>query len=278
MPHVPRAVRVRRSMLSKLIERNHPLTCNTARPVRSRGQICIPTGRSAGCGHGIGRKSRSNAGISPDVFNGREMSPRRISAQTPPAVDAGLRRLWASLGASIREARRERRWSVVDLAARAGISAGLVYRIEAGLPASSGAAVRLCVALGLRLEFAVADGRGGRSSEVLHVVRLRTETFRALCPESPAAFAGWWAGSPPTAGTSSAFILFDPLRAAASAPTSASRPRPWRARDSGATQMRSAASRRRDNISRSPDERRRPNRWTSGSPSSPRTTSSAPSR
>jgi hypothetical protein len=42
--------------------------------------------------------------------------------------------------------------------------------------------------------------------------------------------------------------------------------------------MRSAASRRRDNISRSPDERRRPNRWTSGSPSSPRTTSSAPSR
>ena len=35
------------------------------------------------------------------------------------------------------------------------------------------------------------------SSEVLHALRLRTNSFRALCPESPEAFDDWWAGRPP---------------------------------------------------------------------------------
>ena len=49
------------------------------------------------------------------------------------------------------------------------------------------------------------------SSEVLHSVRLRLATFRALCPSPTDAFTAWWGGTPPTAGTSSTFILFDPL-------------------------------------------------------------------
>jgi transcriptional regulator with XRE-family HTH domain len=48
------------------------------------------------------------------------------------------------------------------------------------------------------------------SAEVLHVLRLRTSTLRALCPNSAEAFAGWWSGRPPTAGTTSSLVLLDP--------------------------------------------------------------------
>jgi hypothetical protein len=49
------------------------------------------------------------------------------------------------------------------------------------------------------------------SSEVLRVVRLRTETFRALCPDPPTAFDQWWAGTPPAAGTASVLVIVDPF-------------------------------------------------------------------
>lgn len=49
------------------------------------------------------------------------------------------------------------------------------------------------------------------SAEVLHVLRLRTESFRAICPDEPANFSQWWAGSPPSAGRSSTLIVIDPL-------------------------------------------------------------------
>lgn len=49
------------------------------------------------------------------------------------------------------------------------------------------------------------------SSEVLHVLRLRTETFRALCPDGLRAVEGWWSGKPPESGTSSVLIVLDPL-------------------------------------------------------------------
>jgi transcriptional regulator with XRE-family HTH domain len=49
------------------------------------------------------------------------------------------------------------------------------------------------------------------SAEVLHTLRLRTESFRAACPESPKAFLGWWAGVLPTLrGATSSFLLLDP--------------------------------------------------------------------
>lgn len=49
------------------------------------------------------------------------------------------------------------------------------------------------------------------SAEVLHTLRLRTATFRSVCPDSSAGFAAWWAGDEPPAGTSSALVVFDPL-------------------------------------------------------------------
>lgn len=50
------------------------------------------------------------------------------------------------------------------------------------------------------------------SSEVLHSLRLRTETFRSACPDGPDRFAAWWAGSaPPAPGTRASLVVFDPL-------------------------------------------------------------------
>jgi transcriptional regulator with XRE-family HTH domain len=48
------------------------------------------------------------------------------------------------------------------------------------------------------------------SAEVLHTLRLRTASFEAVCPDTPDSFAGWWMGTPPTAGASSSLVVFDP--------------------------------------------------------------------
>lgn len=49
------------------------------------------------------------------------------------------------------------------------------------------------------------------SAEVLHTLRLRTESFRAACPDPPETFLQWWAGAAPTAGaTTSSLLVFDP--------------------------------------------------------------------
>jgi transcriptional regulator with XRE-family HTH domain len=49
------------------------------------------------------------------------------------------------------------------------------------------------------------------SSEVVHVVRRRVETFRSLCPDSPDAFDEWWRGEPPLRGNRSIMVVIDPL-------------------------------------------------------------------
>jgi transcriptional regulator with XRE-family HTH domain len=49
------------------------------------------------------------------------------------------------------------------------------------------------------------------SAEVLHTLRLRPESFRALSPDPVNAFAEWWAGLPPTTGVTAAIVLFDPM-------------------------------------------------------------------
>jgi hypothetical protein len=48
------------------------------------------------------------------------------------------------------------------------------------------------------------------SSEVLHVLRLRTATFRALCPDSPDAFQAWWLGRESDGGVASSLVILDP--------------------------------------------------------------------
>jgi hypothetical protein len=48
------------------------------------------------------------------------------------------------------------------------------------------------------------------SAEVLHTLRLRTQSFAAVCPDNSEAFANWWVGSPPSVGVTSTFIALDP--------------------------------------------------------------------
>lgn len=49
------------------------------------------------------------------------------------------------------------------------------------------------------------------SSEVMHVLRLRTESFRAICADPGNAFSAWWAGQPPSEGSTSTLVLLDPF-------------------------------------------------------------------
>lgn len=57
------------------------------------------------------------------------------------------------------------------------------------------------------------------STEILHVLRLRRQTFRALCPDGSEAFAAWWSGAEQPRGTRRTLVLFDPA--------ASSRQRPW---------------------------------------------------
>ncbi len=230
---------------------------------------------------------------------------------------AHLGRLWAGVGQRVRDARLARKWTLVELARRAGVSRTIAYSVESGVPTSLEALARLSAALGLRLELALLDPRrrsdarrelsvdsvhsamgefearqlrqhgysmgldepyqhyqfAGRadlvawdvsarallhienrtrfpdfqqmagafnakraylaaaladrldvfgwrsethvivalwSSEVLHALRLRAESFRTLCPDPPAAFDGWWNGLPPAIGTTSTLVVLDP--------------------------------------------------------------------
>lgn len=49
------------------------------------------------------------------------------------------------------------------------------------------------------------------SAEVLHSLRLREQTFRALCPDPAEGFATWWRGDLPTRGSRSELVVLDPL-------------------------------------------------------------------
>ena len=48
------------------------------------------------------------------------------------------------------------------------------------------------------------------SSEVMHSVRLRSATFRALCPDGADRVTAWLSGRPPAAVRSSSLVLLDP--------------------------------------------------------------------
>jgi DNA-binding XRE family transcriptional regulator len=246
------------------------------------------------------------------------MSPRRIAPSPNPGAGAELRRASVDFGAAVRQARAAKGWSVAELARRAGLSRDLVYRIEAGQPASSDAYARVAVALGRRLGMELVDPRRRRgtgrdlerdlvhsamgefearhlrglgltvgidepyqhfqfagradvvawdterrallhienrtrfpdfqemagafnakraylgqalaervgigswrsethviaalwSSEVLHALRLRTESFRSVCPDATTPFDRWWSGNLPAGGRTSTLVVLDPL-------------------------------------------------------------------
>ena len=49
------------------------------------------------------------------------------------------------------------------------------------------------------------------SAEVMHTVRMRSASFRAMCPDPLAPFRAWWDGLPVAAGVHSTFVLLDPV-------------------------------------------------------------------
>ena len=223
----------------------------------------------------------------------------------------------ATAGDDIREARTRRRWTLRELAARAGVSAAATQALEAGRPASLETYARIFTVLGLQPELHGVDPRrrGGErrdedpvhsamgeleaghlrrlgfrvsldepyqhyqfagradlmawdldrramlhlenrtrfpnlqdafgsynakrtylgrvvaerfgigprgwasvthafvalwSAEVLHALRLRSQSFAAVCPDPADDFAAWWAGSPPSSGITSTLIVLDP--------------------------------------------------------------------
>ena len=67
--------------------------------------------------------------------------------------------------------------------------------------------------LGLRTGFASVTNEiaGLWSSEVIHIARIRSASFASVCPDDRSAFDAWWGGSTPATGTTSAFILLDPV-------------------------------------------------------------------
>jgi transcriptional regulator with XRE-family HTH domain len=236
-----------------------------------------------------------------------------------PAAARALTRVASTAGQSIRTERLRRRWTLSELADRAGVSAAHVQQLESGVPVSLETYCRVTTALDLWPELVATDARSrprqtgrdqdfvhaamgelevgrlrghafnvaidepyqhyqfagradvvawdlaraamvqienrtafpniqealgsyaakrsyladvlatrilgeGRrwssvshaivalwSAEVLHAVRLRTETFRAACPDPSDAILDWWAGQVPARPeVTSTFLLVDP--------------------------------------------------------------------
>lgn len=77
----------------------------------------------------------------------------------PPSESAATcaNQLYAVSGASIRDERLRRRWTLRELARRSGLSLTRVQAIESGAAASVDAYVRLATALGLRLNVDISD-------------------------------------------------------------------------------------------------------------------------
>src|SRR3954470_1970239 len=112
------------------------------------------------------------------------MSPAKTVAPPSEAARAALDRLWAELGAKVREARRARGWTIERLAATAGSSRWSVYLLERGEPTSVELVVRVFTALGLRLEVDATDPRkrdraiSGRTEDPVHAAMGEVEASR----------------------------------------------------------------------------------------------------
>jgi transcriptional regulator with XRE-family HTH domain len=79
-------------------------------------------------------------------------TPRNLSSATAPAA---VRQAVVRLGTNIAAARINRRWRQEDLAAKAGVTRGVIHRVEAGhLGVGIGAYVAALWALGLHGEVA----------------------------------------------------------------------------------------------------------------------------
>ena len=97
------------------------------------------------------------------MFTSSGMSPRAFLERAPEAVIAAVARFWVDVGRGVRDGRIAQRWDVAELARRAGVSRSVAYEVEAGRSRSLEAAIRLCTALGLRIEGQLVDPRKRRN-------------------------------------------------------------------------------------------------------------------
>jgi DNA-binding Xre family transcriptional regulator len=259
-----------------------------------------------------------NGAVSDIVFTSSGVSPFSHRAAIAPAAALALARLAVGAGQLVREERLRRRWTLRELAERAGVSPSHLQAMESGAAVSLETYARSMTALDLRPDLVATDPRrrhapsGGQdlvhaamgeleagrlrghgfsiaidepyphyqfagradlvawdvterallhienrtrfpnlqealgsysakraylpailaervgiarsgwrtvahaivalwSAEVIHSIRLRTETFRAACPDSVDGFDSWWAGRPPDGrGQSSTLVILDP--------------------------------------------------------------------
>jgi transcriptional regulator with XRE-family HTH domain len=93
------------------------------------------------------------------MFTSSEMSPARKPGAMTSAAQSALRRLAADGGQAIREERLRRRWSLRELAERAGVALATLHSVEAGEVASLESYARIGAALGLRPSLEFADSR-----------------------------------------------------------------------------------------------------------------------
>jgi transcriptional regulator with XRE-family HTH domain len=87
------------------------------------------------------------------------MSPPITPAVQPRRIADTLARLRVQLGREAHDERHRRRWTLAELAARAGVSVATAQRIEAGQPASLECCVRVGLALGLEPQLGLAAPR-----------------------------------------------------------------------------------------------------------------------
>ncbi len=98
--------------------------------------------------------------MSAGLFTVSEMSPIRRHEPMTPAARAALARLAQEAGRQIREERLRRRWTLRELAARAGVGLGVAHDVEAGSVLTMESYARLATALGLRPSLDLVDPRG----------------------------------------------------------------------------------------------------------------------
>ena len=87
------------------------------------------------------------------------MSPTRHAGHASESAVRALHRMASEVGTEVREERLRRRWTLRDLADRAGISTAHVSAIEAGTPASLETYARVLTALDRRPEIHAIDPR-----------------------------------------------------------------------------------------------------------------------
>lgn len=108
------------------------------------------------------------------------MAPDVPHRPSTPAPERRVTQVHVEIGATIKDARRRRRWGIRTLAGKAALSYGIVQRIETGGPASLTAYARLAQALGLELQVAMVDQRRAttlrQDADLLHATLGELET------------------------------------------------------------------------------------------------------